>query len=155
MCGCSNYKAVSCIFYLFLSNKFHYLYIFYWIKSKFLCLAFTFWFEFNLTFPTLFPIILHQSPSRSKQVYSLLKRQHIPVQPPLVTPSSLLPLSTWLNPSYFQGPTQGPALVWVVITSHTRMYKKSLSLWSPKLGYVIFKTTHLGLNINSLILIFF
>ena len=49
VCCCSNYKAVSCIFYLFLSNKFHYLYSFVWNSN-------TFWFEFNLPFQLYFPL---------------------------------------------------------------------------------------------------
>lgn len=75
-CFTSNYKAISCIFYLFLSKNLHYLSIRYRIKSQFLCLMFKD--LSNLNSPCLSHFIFHFPPSgvlrRAKQIPSLVKR---------------------------------------------------------------------------------
>lgn len=75
-CFTSNYKAISCIFYLFLSKNLHYLSICYRIKSQYLCLMFNAFSNLNSTYLSLF--IFHYPPSwvlvKAKQIPSLVKR---------------------------------------------------------------------------------
>lgn len=132
-CICSNYKAISCIFYLFLFKNLHYLPICYRIKVQIPLLGIQSPFQFESTYLSSF--ISHYSSwgsIRAKPLYSLLKRQHIPTQPSLAItpPTSCLTFSTWINPSHLQGPDQAPAPAGVV-PNYDTMCKKALCLWNP------------------------
>lgn len=81
-CFYSNYKAISCIFYLLLFKNLYYLPTFYRIKSQFLCLMFKALSNLNSTYLSSF--IFHYLPlwglCRARQIPSLVKR---PVHPGL------------------------------------------------------------------------